>query len=350
MEEELNGYAKYARRRYFFGLLLSVAALVSFFTSLSLGSYQLSPVEVLSGLLGCGSRDALLVVWNIRLPRVLAAMAVGFSLAVSGVVMQCVLRNPLASPFTLGVSQGAAFGAAFAIIVLGAGQFYSQGGAVAIRLPYLVPVFAFLGALLDVSIVLLLARLRGLSAGSIVLAGIAMASVFSAATMLLEYFAEEVRVAAVVFWTFGDLGRVVLDEVHLMVLVAAPVSAYFIYRRWDYNALIPGDEVAASLGLNPRRVRLESMALASLLTAVCVSFVGIIGFIGLIAPHMVRLVFGADHRFLVPLSGVAGSILLLVSDTLGRTVISPSILPVGIVTSFLGAPVFIYLLGRRRVE
>jgi iron complex transport system permease protein len=350
MGADIEGYRKYIRKRYLFGFFISIIAVASFFTSLFLGSYSLSPMKVISGLLGHGDHNVMVVVWNIRLPRVLAAIAVGFSLAVAGATMQCVLRNPLASPFTLGISQGAAFGAAFAIIVLGAGQFYSQGGAVTIKLPYMVPIFAFLGALIATFVVLLLAKLRNLSAGSMILAGIAMTSVFSAATMLLQYFAEDVKVAAVVFWTFGDLGRVVLSEVQLIAFVAFPVISYFVYRRWDYNALVAGDEVATSLGLSPRRVRLETMVLASLLTALCVSFIGVIGFISLAAPHIVRLILGADHRFLVPLSGAVGSVLLLSADTIGRTIISPSILPVGIVTAFLGAPLFIYLLSRRSAE
>ena len=350
MASEIESYGKYIRKRYIFGFLLSMIAAISFFTSLFLGSYPLSPMEVINGLFGYGPPEATLVIWNIRLPRVLAAIVVGFSLAVAGATMQCVLRNPLASPFTLGMSHAAAFGAAFAIIVLGAGQFYSQEGAVMVKLPYLVPIFAFSGALIDVFVVLLLAKLRNLSAGSMILAGIAMTSVFSAATMLLQYFAEDVKVAAVVFWTFGDLGRVVLNEVQLISFVALPVLSYFVYRRWDYNALMAGDEVASSLGLNPRKVRLETMVLASLLTAVCVSFVGVIGFISLAAPHIIRLVLGADHRFLIPLSGVVGSVLLLSADTIGRTIISPSILPVGIVTAFLGAPLFIYLLSRRSTQ
>jgi iron complex transport system permease protein len=150
----------------------------------------------------------------------------------------------------------------------------------------------------------------------------------------------------VVFWTFGDIGRANWKEIQLMIAIVVPSLLYFTYRRWDYNALISGDETAISLGINPERVRLESMLLASLITAICVSFLGIIGFIGLVSPHIVRLIVGGDHRFLVPLSALLGSLLLLSADTVGRTVISPIIIPVGIVTSFMGAPVFIYLLVR----
>jgi iron complex transport system permease protein len=339
-------YAEYIKEKYTFGSILLFLLILASLVSLCTGSYSLTPSEVLNTLMGAGDRYANIVVWNMRLPRIAASIIAGLSLAVAGAVMQCVLRNPLASPFTIGISHGAAFGAAFAIIVLGAGELHRVGEGVIITNPYLIPVFAFLGALLGVFVILLLARLRGLSPEAMILAGVAMASLFSAATMLMQYFAEDVKVAAVVFWTFGDIGRANWREIQLMIAAVIPALVYFIYRRWDYNALISGDETAISLGINPEKVRLESMLLASLITAICVSFLGIIGFIGLVSPHIVRLVAGGDHRFLIPLSSLLGSLLLLSADTVGRTIIAPVVIPVGIVTSFMGAPVFIYLLVR----
>ena len=339
-------YASYIKSKYLFGLLLLFLLLLISLTSLCLGSYPLTPSEVLNALMGYGTNNSNLVVWNMRLPRIAASIVAGLSLAVAGAVMQCVLRNPLASPFTIGISQGAAFGAAFAIIVLGAGELHRTGQGVVITNPYLIPFFAFFGALIGVVVILLLARLKGLSPEAMILAGVAMASLFSAATMLMQYFAEDVKVAAVVFWTFGDIGRANWNEIRIMFLAVIPALIYFIYRRWDYNALISGDETAISLGIDPERVRLESMLLASFITAICVSFLGIIGFIGLVSPHIVRLVVGGDHRFLILLSAILGSLLLLTADTVGRTIIAPIVIPVGIVTSFMGAPIFIYLLVR----
>lgn len=324
-------------------LLLSILIL-SFVASLCIGSYSLSPQEVLSSLISSNQ-----VILNIRLLRIVTAVIVGASLAVNGAVMQCILRNPLASPFTLGISQGAAFGAAFAIIYLGAGLLHRTGESVTILNPYLVPVFAFLGSLISVFIILTLAKVRDLSPEAMILAGVAMASLFQAATMLMQYFAEsDVEVASVVFWTFGDMGRTYWNEIYIMLAVFLPAIIYFIFRRMDYNALTLSDETAMSLGVNPQRVRLEGMLMASLLTAVCVSFTGIVGFVGLVAPHFVRISITGDYRYLIPLSAISGSILLLIADTFGRTVISPVIIPVGIITAFIGAPTFIYLLMRRR--
>ncbi len=330
-------YYELDRKRNVFGSLLFIVLILTVATSLSIGSYNLSINDVFSGNT---------IFWNIRLPRVLTAMLVGASLAVSGAVMQCVLRNPLASSFTLGISHGAAFGAAFAIIVLGAGIVHRTGEGLTIVNPYVISLFAFLGSLGSVAVILLLAKIRNLSPEAMVLAGIAMASLFSAGTMLIQYFAQnDVLVSYVVFWTFGDVGRTAWKEVFLITVSFALIFPYFILRRWDYNALLMDDETAKSLGVNPQRVRLESMLLSAFLTSVCVSFTGIIGFIGLVSPHMIRIVLGEDHRYLLPFSSLLGSLLLLLSDTFGRIAYSV-IIPVGIITSFIGAPVFIYLLLR----
>ena len=343
---KITDYQEYIRSKHSFGILLFLILVIVSLASLCLGSYSLSLGEILSALTGNGDASSSLVVWNMRLPRIAAATIAGLSLAVAGAVMQCVLRNPLASPFTVGISHGAAFGAAFAIIELGAGELHRTGEGVIITNPYLIPLFAFFGALIGVFVILLLSKLRDLSPEAMILAGVAMASLFSAATMLMQYFAEDVKVAAVVFWTFGDIGRAKWGEIRLMAIAVIPALAYFFYRRWDYNALLSGDETAISLGIDPQRIRLESMLLASFVTAICVSFLGIIGFIGLISPHIVRLVVGGDYRFLIPLSTLLGSLFLLSADTVGRVIIAPIVIPVGIVTAFMGAPVFIYLLTR----
>ncbi|WP_202320156.1 FecCD family ABC transporter permease [Archaeoglobus neptunius] len=321
-----------------------IAALLIFSTlaSLCIGPYRLSPAEVLESLLTGTST----VIWNIRLPRVITALLVGASLAVSGAVMQCILRNPLASPFTLGISQGAAFGAAFAIIYLGAGMLHRTGESITILNPYLVPLFAFLGSLISVFVILLLARLRDMSPEAMILAGVAMASLFQASTMLMQYFTDDVKVASVVFWTFGDMGRTNWNEIFLIFSATSVCMFYFMLRRMDYNALTLSDETATSLGVNCQRVRLESLLLASFLTAVCVSFTGIVGFVGLVAPHSIRISITGDYRRLIPLSTAFGATFLLIADTFGRSILLPVMIPVGIVTAFIGAPAFIYLLLR----
>jgi iron complex transport system permease protein len=288
-----------------------------------------------------------MVIWHIRLPRIIGAIVAGAGLSVAGCVMQNNLRNPLASPSTLGISNAAAFGANIAIVILGAGSIQSSStDAVIINNPYIVTTSAFICSMVATMVVLMLAKLRGFLPESIILAGVALGSLFTAGTTLIQYFADDVEVAAAVFWTFGDLGRISWKEVLIITMVISLAFIYFMFRRWDYNALDSGEESAKSLGVNVERVRLGGMFVSSIITAVSVSFLGIIGFIGLISPQIVRRVIGGDHRFLIPISAIMGSLLLLFSDTLARTVIAPVILPVGAITSFLGAPLFLYLLLR----
>lgn len=291
------------------------------------------------------------MIWRIRLPRIVAAVVAGAGLSVAGCVIQNNLRNPLASPSTLGISSAAAFGANLAIIVFGAGAIKVSGTeTITISSPYLVTICAFVSAMGAAAVILLLARLRGFSPEAMVLAGVALSSLFAAGTILIQYSAEDLQVAAVVFWTFGDLGRVAWQEVAIVSALTGVSLIYFTVRRWDYNALDHGEETAQSLGVNVERVRQQGMLIASLITAVVVSFVGIIGFIGLVGPQIMRRIIGGDHRYLVPASALMGSLLLLVSDTLARTMVSPAVLPVGAITSFFGAPLFLYLLvrGHRR--
>ncbi|MEM0303062.1 MAG: iron ABC transporter permease [Archaeoglobaceae archaeon] len=334
-------YKRLIWKRISFGIFLILLLILLSAIALGLGAYQMSIAELFRAIL-----DGNPVLWNVRIPRIITAIFVGASLAIAGAVMQCILKNPLASPFTLGISQGAAFGAAIAIVYFGAGQMHRVGEALTIFNPYVVPIFAFSGSLISAFVILALAKLRDLSPEAIVLAGVAMSALFQAGVMLIQYFATDVQVASIVFWTFGDVARARWIEIYLIIAVFVICFIYFFYRRWDYNSLLAGDETAISLGVKPQRIRLEGMLLSSFLTAVCVSFTGIIGFIGLVAPHIVRLTIGGDYRFLIPSTALVGALVLLASDTVGRTVISPVIIPVGIITSIVGAPMFIYLLLR----
>ena len=337
-------YEGYVARKLSIGIFLLLSILAVSLYSLSHGAYFLSVREVVDALLGGGTDSARLVVWNIRMPRIVAGILVGASLAIAGAVMQGFLRNPLATPFTMGVSHGAMFGASLAIL-LGAG-YAESSGRISLDNPYAVVLFAFIGAISATAVILALARLKGLSPEAIILAGVAMSSLFVALTTLVQYFADELQLAAMVYWSFGDLGRATWRENAIMLIVFVPIFAYFVVKRWDLNASVMGDDVAKSVGVDVERVRLISTFLAALITAVSVAFVGVIGFVGLIAPHAIRLVAGGDYRFLIPLSALAGALLLVAADTIARLVLSPMILPVGIVTSFLGAPAFIYLLIR----
>ncbi len=275
------------------------------------------------------------VVWSLRLPRVLTAVVAGAGFAVSGAAMQGILRNPLVSPFTIGISSGAGFGAALAI-VLGIGL----GGAGR----YMVIGNAFFFALLAACLVYGMARFRGVSPETLILAGVALMYLFSAATSMLQYVATEHTLQGVVFWLFGSLGAATWKDLAVMTFVFTVCLPLLLKMAWDLNALAAGDEMAQSLGINPSRVRLFVMLLATLMTATIICFTGIIGFVCLVAPHITRMIIGSDHRFLIPFSAIVGALLLLCADTAGRMVIAPAELPVGIVTSFIGVPMFLYLL------
>ncbi|SHE33460.1 iron complex transport system permease protein [Desulfofundulus australicus DSM 11792] len=347
MENIPESYLKYTQRKVFIICLLVLATALLGIYAINAGSAELSPAQVLLTLLGKAEGRLNIIIWNIRLPRVVAAIVAGVGLSVAGCVMQNLLRNPLASPFTLGISQGSAFGAAVAIIALGAGSTHSTSAdAVIINNPYLVNIAAFVGAMATTLVVLFLAQVRGVTPEAMVLAGVALGSLFSAATIILQFFASDVQVASIVFWTFGDIGRASWRDLEIMVVVTGAALLYFMANRWNYNALDGGEETAKGLGVDVEKVRLAGMFVASLVTAVTVSFLGIIGFIGLVGPHMMRRVLGGDHRFLIPAASVMGGLLLLASDTLARTIISPVVLPVGAITSFMGAPLFLYLLSR----
>jgi len=330
------------------GLIIVGIGLVIICYSLHTGPIDLNVWQILKALIGSGNKTQHLVIWNIRLPRILAAIIAGASLSLAGCAMQCLLRNPLASPFTMGISQGAAFGAAFAIIGLGIGQEPATEVPIIAASPYIITVFAFSGAFVGIVVILILAKLSQLNAYAMVLAGVAMGSLFTAATMLLQYFAEDIEVASVVFWTFGSVSRANMMDVSLMFFISTAALVYFIFKRHDLNAMQISEETAKSLGIHTESLRFVGILAAALVTAVSVAFLGIIGFVGLVGPHLTRRLIGSDHRFLIPISALTGSVLLLAADTAARTVMAPTVLPVGILTSFMGAPLFIYLIIKKR--
>jgi len=347
-QEIPEGYLKYTGRKTATIVFLALLTCVLVVLAINAGSAELNPIQIIMTLLGKGDENSRVVIWNIRLPRILAAIIAGASLSVAGCVMQNILRNPLASPFTLGISQGAAFGAALAIVVLGAGSMQSRAAdAVIISNPYIVTISAFTCSMAATMVILALAKHVGAKPEAMVLAGVALGSLFSAATTIIQYFAHDVQIAAIVFWTFGDLGRVTWNNVNIMFFLTITALLYFMLHRWDYNALDSGEETAKGLGVEVDKLRLIGMTLSSLITSVAVAFMGIIGFIGLVAPHMMRRIIGGDHRFLIPGATVMGSLLLLAADTLARTMVKPLTLPVGAITSFMGAPLFLYLLLSR---
>ena len=329
--------------------ILLALVFLFFVVSVFVGSGTLSFKEVFLAIFNKGSETARLIVRRIRFPRVIAALIAGGGLAVSGLVMQTVLKNPLASPTTLGVSNAAVFGANFAIIVVGAGAFHSTHGSwLSISNPYLVSTFSFLSAIIAAGSILLLARLKNLNASAIVLAGVAVSAIFQAGTTLIQYFASDTQVASAVYWTFGDLGRASYKTDLIMFIVVAVSTLFFFLKRWDFSAMSGGLAYAKTLGVNTRFMTIMSLLLASLITSVTVSFLGIIGFVGLTAPQFMKRIVGDDYRYLLPSSFLAGALLLLISDILGRLPIFGTSVPVGVVTSLIGGPVFLAILLRRK--
>lgn len=331
-------------------LFLALLTLILVPASITVGLYKASFADVIRVLLTPGDDALTTIVWNLRLRRVLAGVVIGAVLGGSGAAVQASMRNPMASPFTFGLSFAASLGVAIALLVL-------QGGAVqryqvVISNPFVVSLFAFAFSLIQVMVVLSLAYRAGLTALSLVLSAIATSFAYQALLYLLQYFyLNEIMVSTVVFWTFGDLGRISWSELTLVsVFSFAVVIPYFLLRSLDFDLILGGDELAKSSGVSPQRLRLETVIVAALATALATSFVGVIAFVCLAAPHVARLILGSGHRYLMPASMLVGSLLLTASDTIGRTIIAPTVIPVGIVTSLIGAPLLVYLLigGRGR--
>ncbi|MGE4484874.1 MAG: FecCD family ABC transporter permease [Oscillospiraceae bacterium] len=344
---QLRSYNTFVRRKRFVFVITVFAAIVIALFAVSAGSLDISLPEIIKTIFGKGETQSRTVIMGIRLPRVTAAVIVGATLAVSGAVMQCVLQNPLASASTLGVSQGAAFGAAVGIIVFGGGVVNSDSAttAIAINNPYIVTLCAFVCGSISTFVIIILSQLKkNLGPGGLILAGVALSSLFTGGSTLLQYFADDTKISAVVFWTFGNLGGKTWTELLILAVVLIAALAYFMLNRWNYNAMESGADSAKSLGVNTRTVMLISMSICSLAAAVAVSFAGIISFVGLVAPHIMRRFVGTDYRYLIPSSAAAGALLLILADTFGRLIIAPVALPIGAITSFLGAPMFLFLL------
>jgi len=344
-ESVLTKYKGYIKRKSVFLVITALILILLVFIAASIGSIKIPFLDVLKYIFTFDAVGDGRVVWNIRLVRIFACLLVGAGLAVAGVVMQCILRNPLASPYTLGISSAAAFGASFAIIFLQAGS--SSTSHVVINNPYITTMFAFLFSMLATGIILLLTKVTRVTAETMVLAGVAISAIFTAGLSLMQFIASDVQLANIVSWTFGDMGRSTWNWDIIVFVILLPIVIYFLYKRWDYNAMDSGEETAKGLGIDTEKERIVGMILSAFLSAVIVSFFGIIGFIGLLGPHIARMILGGDHRYLIPGAMILGAAILLVSDVVGMRIVSPTVIPVGIITSMLGGPLFIYLLIRR---
>lgn len=345
-------YSAGNRKRYLliFSMLVIIIVLGLFFTAIG---FKHGVIQVIiavklyfTGTLE-GSPDTNInkIILLLRLPRVVLAIFAGIGLAVAGAVMQSITRNDLVSPFTLGISSAAAFGASLCIVFGNSLFFQSEAGIVAC---------AFSVSLLCVAVVYTVAQKLGITPASIVLVGIALNYFFSALTATIEFFAKEHKLEEVVQWTFGTFNRASWD--HVAFAGGIVVVCFLLLQRYDLQLDVLAsndDDMAKSLGVQPGRLRTQIGILAVLITAAIISFTGVIGFVGLIAPHMARFIIGNEHKFLIPFSGLLGALLLLLADTIGKYILYPVSIPVGIVISFLGVPLFIHLIlidRKKRLE
>lgn len=353
-EDENGGLTKdYRRYIWWKGMFIIICIIVAFVAAgvaIIVGTYNIGFLEAY-GLIwdhinGADfSGDPIMamkdhIVWNLRLPRIIIAVVAGIGLAVAGAVMQSTLMNPMADSYTTGISSGAAFGATL-VIAYGAGIFGSDTSLV---------INAFIFSLVPTFVIVLISTMKKVSATSMILAGIAIMYLFNAMTTVLKLWADPDNLAAVYRWQVGSLYGLAWDDIPIMLLVTVFGSIAVMVLSNKLNILATSDDSARALGINATQLRVSCLVIVSLIAAAIVSYTGVIGFVGLVAPHVVRIFIGSDNRFLIPASAAFGAALLLISDVIGRTIISPSVLEVGVVTAFLGAPLFLYLIIRQKKE
>ena len=320
------------------GLMFMLTALVSLVALGQGSSSQLDVFTTARIVLGLDDATSVqsAIIWELRLPRVLMAIVGGVGLATAGALMQGCLGNPLVSPLTLGVASGAALGAALAIVV---GFSITSIGAFAIAGN------AFVFSLLVVFIIIQLGRYRSISAESYILVGIAITFIAGAVVSTLQFFATDAQLSQLAHWSFGSLSRPDMAVVLAVGICIVALLPQAMMWSWDLNALaMGGDDFAISTGVNPMRIRRNILVLSALMTSLIIAFTGMIGFVGLAAPHMSRLIIGNDYRKLLPASAVCGAFLMVFADTIGRTLFAPIVIPVGIMLAVIGGPVFMYLL------
>ncbi len=325
-----------------YGLLLMLIVASAGMGYVNIGIREIGQIlfSVVSGSPDTAGSAAAAILMDVRLPRILAAALVGGALAVSGTVFQALLLNPLADPYTLGISSGAAFGASLAIVL-------AVFGAAAVPKVLSIPVLAFTGALGSLFAVMALASGgRRLSSTNLILAGVIVSAILSAAIGFMKFLADE-QVGAIIFWLMGSFSAISWDQVKLLAASALPcIIIVQLYSR-ELNVVATGEKTARSLGIDTAKLRLLLLTVCSFWTAIAVSVSGIIGFVGLIVPHLLRHGSGPDNRWLLLFSFPAGAILLLASDTLTRAVL-PAEVPIGVLTALIGGPFFCLIFKRRQ--
>ncbi len=337
-------YSVIERRKYILILLGVVVSVFTLMADISTGPARLSIFKVFATMLfPYGSEASVrVIVWVLRLPIAIMAIVVGASLAVAGAEMQTILANPLASPYTLGIAAGAGFGAALAVVI---GVGIVPGGST-----ILVPANAFFFSFLTCILIFFLSKVRGFSMESMILTGIALLFLFHSMLALLEYLASEEELQAVMFWLFGSLMKTTWRKLGVATVILFITLPLLLRDSWKLTVLRLGDEKAKSLGINVERLRLKTFVIISLLAAAAVCFVGTIGFVGLVAPHIARMLVGEDQRFFLPMSAICGAILLSLASIGSKIIVPGAVFPIGIITSFIGVPFFLLLIIFKRRE
>lgn len=318
-------------------LVMCVLLAVVMAISLIIGTADISAGDIWDLITGGVSREdpSRLILLKIRLPRIILAGLVGFALSLGGVVFQALLRNPLADPFILGVSSGSAFGAVLGILL---GFTFHLG----------IPVMSFAGALFTIFLVMSLGtKQMGMESSTILLTGVIINAFFTATIMFFISVSSDSRLHTMLFWLYGDLSQSSYGQLVIVAPIVIMASLILYAFSADLNLITAGEENALHLGVDVEKTKKVGLLIISLIMGLVVAFSGLIGFVGLIVPHLTRMAFGSDHRILIPAASIGGAAFLIAADTLARTVISPSELPVGVITAFLGAPFFIILLKKR---
>lgn len=337
----LQAYRRLVLRRVLVVVVLGIACVLAFLLDLVTGPSALSATTVLGGIIQPDQLSApqAAIIWHLRLPHALMAVLVGAALSLAGSEMQTILNNPLASPFTLGVSSAASFGAALAI-VLGIGLPF-------LPLDWLVPLNAFIFAFGSVLLLLAMARLRNTGVQTVILLGIALVFAFNALVAFVQFLSSQVALQQLVFWTMGSLSRATWMNVLVMFAALLVIAPFALRSARQLTALRLGEDRARSLGIHVERLRFFSLLRVSILAATSVAFVGTIGFIGLVGPHIARLLLGEDHRFLLPASLFTGALITSLASTASKLLVPGVLIPIGIVTAMIGVPAFLLLIFRK---
>lgn len=341
----MGSYRGYIMRKYVFIAACAVAAFLVSGYALTIGDYSIPfwhTYDILWNNI-IGNPDGSLaefVVMTYRAPRIVTGIVAGAGLGAAGAVMQAILRNPLADPFTTGISSGASFGATLAL-----GLGISMASA-----SYAVVANAFVFSLIPMVVIIVVSKMKSTSPTTMIMAGIAVMYIFNACSTLIKLWSDEETISSIFAWSVGSIDANSWPNVAIMLAVTAVglVVLQLLSRR--LNVLSTGDESARSMGVNAGQLRILSLLVVSLVAASIVSFTGLIGFVGLVCPHIARMVIGSDSRYLIPASAVFGAALLLAADTVGRIIIAPQVIQVGVITAFIGAPLFLYLIVRQKKE